>query len=97
MSVRIGNDRQTGQFRNQRTITVVGNKETIGNQVGILLSAKQNEWLHDTDEEPDTQELDAYYVYMEKIQEVLNVDDDNSGPTYDAEPLEKVTIQTDDI
>ncbi|GJT50443.1 hypothetical protein Tco_0976600 [Tanacetum coccineum] len=65
--------------------------------LGIPLSVKQNEWLHDTDEEPDTQELEAHYVYMEKIQEVLNVDDDNSGPTYDAEPLEKVTIQTDDI
>ncbi|GJT83871.1 hypothetical protein Tco_0546522 [Tanacetum coccineum] len=41
------------------------------------------------EEEPEQQELEAHYWYMEKIQEVLNVADDNSGPTYDAEPLEK--------
>nr|GEW30203.1 hypothetical protein [Tanacetum cinerariifolium] len=56
---------------------------------GIPLSIEQNEWLHDTDEEPDEQELKAHYMYMEKIQEVLHHADDNSGPTYDVEPLEK--------
>ncbi|GKB56443.1 hypothetical protein Tco_0912629 [Tanacetum coccineum] len=30
-SPRIGNDRQTGQFRNQRTITVVGKRESVRN------------------------------------------------------------------
>ncbi|GJW37849.1 hypothetical protein Tco_0060769 [Tanacetum coccineum] len=57
---------------------------------GIPLSAKQNEWLQDTDEEPDEQELDAHYIYMAKIQEVLHATDDNLGPTYDTDTLENV-------
>nr|GEW04509.1 hypothetical protein [Tanacetum cinerariifolium] len=57
---------------------------------GILLSAKQSEWLQDTNEEPDEQEQEAHYMYMAKIQEFLHVTDDNSGPTYDVEPLKKV-------
>nr|GEW60367.1 hypothetical protein [Tanacetum cinerariifolium] len=34
---------------------------------GVSLSAKHDEWLHDTDEEPDEQEFKAHYMYMEKI------------------------------
>ncbi|GKA84834.1 retrovirus-related pol polyprotein from transposon TNT 1-94 [Tanacetum coccineum] len=58
---------------------------------GVLLSADQGDWLDDTDEEPNEQELEAYYMYMAKIQEVLT---EESGPTFDAEPLEKE--QSDD-
>nr|GEW76238.1 hypothetical protein [Tanacetum cinerariifolium] len=32
-TLRTKNDRQTGQFRNQRTVTVAGDKKTVGNQV----------------------------------------------------------------
>ncbi|GJX77132.1 hypothetical protein Tco_0323943 [Tanacetum coccineum] len=77
-SPRTRNDRNTGQFRNQRTIAVAGNRETVGNQ--------------DTDEDPDEQELEAHYMYMTKIQEVLHATDDKSRPTYDGDPLEKVDI-----
>ncbi|GJU27678.1 retrovirus-related pol polyprotein from transposon TNT 1-94 [Tanacetum coccineum] len=49
------NDNQTGQFGNQRTLIVVGARETVGSQ--------------DTDEELDEQELEAHYSYMAKIQE----------------------------
>ncbi|GJV18140.1 hypothetical protein Tco_1363463 [Tanacetum coccineum] len=42
---------------------------------------KQSDWLADTDEEIDEQELEAHYSYMAKIQEVPNAD---SGT--DAEP-----------
>ncbi|GJU27736.1 hypothetical protein Tco_1166357 [Tanacetum coccineum] len=107
-----GNERHTGQFGNQRTITVAGKGETVGNQVvqqswiqcfnykgfghfskecrsanrvnfkekmllckkeaaRIQLRAKQSELLQDTYDEPDEQELEAHYMYMEKIQEVL--------------------------
>ncbi|GJT94689.1 hypothetical protein Tco_1090207 [Tanacetum coccineum] len=59
---------------------------------GVLLSAEQDERLHDTDDEPDEQELEAHYMYMAKIQEIPTAD---SGPTYDAEPLEKVHPDND--
>ncbi|GKF55618.1 hypothetical protein Tco_0165958, partial [Tanacetum coccineum] len=72
-SLRYKNDNQTGQFGNQRTVTVVGARETVGSQ------------LEDTDEEIDEQELEAHYIYMEKIQEVPTTD---SGT--DTKPLEKV-------
>ncbi|GJT18144.1 hypothetical protein Tco_0876850 [Tanacetum coccineum] len=84
-SPRTGNDRLTGQFRNQRTIIVTRNRETIGNQV-FLYVKMHDEWLQDIDKEPDEQEQEAHYLYMEKIQEVLHVADDNSRPTYDVEP-----------
>ncbi|GJX51561.1 gag-pol polyprotein [Tanacetum coccineum] len=124
------NDNQTGQFRNQRTVTVAGATETVGSQVvqqigircfnckefghfakecrkpkrvkdytyhkekmllckqaekGGPLQAEQADWLEDTDEEIDEQELEAHYSYMAKIQEVPTA---NLGT--DSEPLEKV-------
>ncbi|GKF54664.1 hypothetical protein Tco_0165004, partial [Tanacetum coccineum] len=35
----------------------------------VALSAARDEWLHDTDEEPDEQDLEAHYMYMAKIQD----------------------------
>ncbi|GJY72686.1 retrovirus-related pol polyprotein from transposon TNT 1-94 [Tanacetum coccineum] len=58
--------------------------------VGTLMEIKDK-----LDLEPDEQELEAHYMYMEKIQDVLHPIDDNSGPTYDAEPLEKVHAYDD--
>nr|GFB99472.1 hypothetical protein [Tanacetum cinerariifolium] len=52
---------------------------------GIPLQAEQYDWLEDTDEEVDEQELEAYYSYMEKIQEIPAAD---SG--IDLKPLEQV-------
>ncbi|GJZ09524.1 retrovirus-related pol polyprotein from transposon TNT 1-94 [Tanacetum coccineum] len=99
----------TGQFGNQRIVTVVGARETVGNhvvqQTGIQCF-NCNEYGHfakeckkpkrDTDEEPNEQELEAHYMYMTKIQEVPHVTDDNSGPTYDTKPLEKNTNDNDE-
>ncbi|GJW33251.1 retrovirus-related pol polyprotein from transposon TNT 1-94 [Tanacetum coccineum] len=51
---------------------------------GVPLLAKQFDWLADTDEEIDEQELEAHYSYMAKIQEVPTAD---SGT--DSEPLEQ--------
>ncbi|GJT64881.1 hypothetical protein Tco_1016361 [Tanacetum coccineum] len=60
-----------------------GARETVGSPVvqqngihankaeqGVPLQAEQADWLEDTDEEIDEQELEAYYSYMAKIQEV---------------------------
>ncbi|GJR33324.1 integrase, catalytic region, zinc finger, CCHC-type containing protein, partial [Tanacetum coccineum] len=111
-TLRYKNDNQSGQFGNQRTITIAGARETIGGQVvqqsGIQCfnckefghfakecrkPKRQSDWLANTDEEIDEQELEAHYSYsyMAKIQEVLNAD---SGT--DAEPLEQVQYDTDD-
>nr|GEV58075.1 integrase, catalytic region, zinc finger, CCHC-type, peptidase aspartic, catalytic [Tanacetum cinerariifolium] len=43
-------------------------RETVGNQIedkGVSLSAKQGDWLDDTDEEPDEQEPKAHYIYVQ--------------------------------
>ncbi|GKD45939.1 hypothetical protein Tco_1270584 [Tanacetum coccineum] len=51
----------------------------------VPLQAKQANWLADTNEEIDEQELEAHYSYMAKIKEVPTAD---SGT--DSEPLEQV-------
>nr|GEX04548.1 uncharacterized mitochondrial protein AtMg00810-like [Tanacetum cinerariifolium] len=52
---------------------------------GVQLQEEQSDWLADTDEEIEEQELEAHYSYMAKIQEVPTAD---SGT--DFEPLEQV-------
>ncbi|GKA01931.1 retrovirus-related pol polyprotein from transposon TNT 1-94 [Tanacetum coccineum] len=56
---------------------------------GVQLQAEQSNWLADTDEEIDEQELEAHYSYMAKIQEVPNADS-----CTDSEPLEQVQYDT---
>nr|GEZ31248.1 hypothetical protein [Tanacetum cinerariifolium] len=41
------------------------------------------------------QDLEAHYIYMKKIQEVIPDAVDNSRPIFDIEPLEKVHIVDD--
>nr|GFB69503.1 hypothetical protein [Tanacetum cinerariifolium] len=52
---------------------------------GVSLQAEQYDWLADMYEEVDEQELEAYYSYMAKIQEVPNAD-----LGIDSEPVEQV-------
>ncbi|GJS24077.1 ATP-dependent DNA helicase PIF1-like protein [Tanacetum coccineum] len=61
---------------------------------GFHLNAKQADWRDDTNDEPENQELKEHYMYMAQIQEVTPDVADNSGPIFDAEPLQKV--QNDD-
>nr|GFA80952.1 hypothetical protein [Tanacetum cinerariifolium] len=55
----------------------------------VPLQAEHYDWLADTDEEVDEQELEAHYSYMAKIQEVPNAD---TGT--DSEPVEQVQNDT---
>ncbi|GJX41765.1 retrovirus-related pol polyprotein from transposon TNT 1-94 [Tanacetum coccineum] len=119
---RYNNDNQSGQFGNQRTMSVVGAKETVGSQVVqqneiqcfnckgfghyakecskpkrvkdysyhkekmmMCKQAEQADWLADTDEEIDEQELEAHYSFMAKIQEVLPEESSSTD-----QPLEHV-------
>ncbi|GJT36705.1 hypothetical protein Tco_0927124 [Tanacetum coccineum] len=59
--------------------------ESASEEDSVPLQAEQADWLEDTDEEIDEQELEAHYNYMAKIQEVPTVD---LGT--DTEPLEQV-------
>ncbi|GJY61635.1 retrovirus-related pol polyprotein from transposon TNT 1-94 [Tanacetum coccineum] len=52
---------------------------------GVPLQAEQADWLEDTDEEIDEQELEAHYSYMAKIQEVSPKESSSTG-----QPLEQV-------
>nr|GEW46842.1 hypothetical protein [Tanacetum cinerariifolium] len=86
------------QVWESEAMAVVRARENVGNFIyhkekmllckqaeqGVHLQAEQSDWLADTDEEIDEQELEAHYSYMEKIQEVPTAD---SG--IDFEPLEQ--------
>nr|GEU84084.1 hypothetical protein [Tanacetum cinerariifolium] len=56
---------------------------------GIQLNAEQADWRDDTDDKSEDQELETHYTYMAQIQEVSPDADDNSGPIFDTEPLQK--------
>nr|GEV21891.1 hypothetical protein [Tanacetum cinerariifolium] len=77
---RYKNDDHSGQFGTQRTVNVARTREKVGSQY---------DWLADTDEEVDEQEMEAHYSYMAKIQEVPNA---YSGT--DFEPVEQVQNDT---
>nr|GEZ07225.1 hypothetical protein [Tanacetum cinerariifolium] len=51
---------------------------------GVPLQAEQYDWLANTDEEVDEQELEAHYSYMAKIQEILA-----AGSGTDSKPVEQ--------
>nr|GFB92627.1 hypothetical protein [Tanacetum cinerariifolium] len=57
----------------------------------IQLNAEQADWRDDADDdELEDQEMEAHYMYMAQLQEV-SPDAADSGPIFDAEPLQKVS------
>nr|GFD19827.1 hypothetical protein [Tanacetum cinerariifolium] len=54
----------------------------------IQLNAEQADWRDDIDDESKDQELEAHYMYTAQIKEV-SPDAADSGPIFDAEPLQK--------
>nr|GEW05036.1 hypothetical protein [Tanacetum cinerariifolium] len=76
---RYKNENQSGHFGNQRMVNVARAREKVGSPY---------DWLADTDEEVDEQELEAHYSYMDKIQEVPTAE---TGT--DSEPVEHVQTE----
>nr|GEW74668.1 Gag-Pol polyprotein [Tanacetum cinerariifolium] len=60
-------------------------KMAKASEKGVSLQEDQADWLDDTDEEIDEQELEAHYNYMGKIQEVPTADSRT-----DTEPLKQI-------
>nr|GEZ38816.1 hypothetical protein [Tanacetum cinerariifolium] len=94
---RYKNDDHSGHFGNQRMECIKPKrvKDSAYHKEKMLLckqaeqdvplQVEQYDWLADTDEEIDEQELEAHYSYMAKIQEVPTAD-----TCTDSEPLEQV-------
>ncbi|GKA90465.1 hypothetical protein Tco_0812335 [Tanacetum coccineum] len=59
-------------------------------EAGIQLTTEQHDWLHDSNDKPENQELEAHYMYMAKIQEVIPTADEYTRPVLEKVPLEKV-------
>ncbi|GJT98093.1 hypothetical protein Tco_1093611 [Tanacetum coccineum] len=94
-SLRHKNDKQTRQkLKRAKDYAYHKEKMLLCKQAkkGVTLRSEQGDWLDDTNEEPDEQELEAHYMYMAKIQEVFTVE---SRHTFDAEPLEQVQTNDD--
>ncbi|GJX06229.1 retrovirus-related pol polyprotein from transposon TNT 1-94 [Tanacetum coccineum] len=94
------------RYDNQRVVNVAGARENVAyhkekmllskqKEAGFQLNVEQADWKDDTDDEPEDQELEAHYMYMAQIQEVTPDAADNSGPIFDAEPLQKVQHDND--
>ncbi|GKF07765.1 hypothetical protein Tco_0041989 [Tanacetum coccineum] len=64
-------------------------------EAGFQLNAEQADWRDDTDDKLEDQELEAHYLYVAQIQEVTPDAANNSGPIFDAEPLQKVQNNDD--
>nr|GFA10101.1 hypothetical protein [Tanacetum cinerariifolium] len=59
-------------------------------EAGFQLNAEQADWKDDNDDESEDQELEAHYMYMEKLQEVTLDVAHNSGPIFDTKPVQWV-------
>ncbi|GJX95589.1 hypothetical protein Tco_0351387 [Tanacetum coccineum] len=92
MTVTVAGARETvgSQVVKQTRIQCFNCKEFRHFAKECFIKAEQADWLEDTDEEVNEQELEAHYNFMAKIQEVLPA---NSGS--DAEPLENVQFDAE--
>ncbi|GJS47025.1 retrovirus-related pol polyprotein from transposon TNT 1-94 [Tanacetum coccineum] len=64
---------------------------------GVPLQAEQADWLEDTDEEIDEQELEAHYSYMAKIQEVSPEESSSTGQPLEQKDDSNVTPDSSNI
>nr|GEY64066.1 hypothetical protein [Tanacetum cinerariifolium] len=96
----VGARETVGNVRNQKRVKDAAyHREKMllykQEEAGIQLNAEQADWRDDTDNELEDQELEAHYMYMAQIQE-FSPDAADSGPIFDAEPLEEIDQNDDD-
>ncbi|GKD70595.1 hypothetical protein Tco_1324685 [Tanacetum coccineum] len=58
-------------------------------EAGGKLSAEEHDWLIGLDGEEENHEMEAYYIYMAKIQEALPETNDDTRPSYYIKDAEK--------
>ncbi|GJZ17407.1 hypothetical protein Tco_0553530 [Tanacetum coccineum] len=75
MTITVVRTRETESRKPKRVKDYMYHKEKMmmckQAEQGVPLQAEQADWLEDTDEEIDEQELEAHYSFMAKIQDVL--------------------------
>nr|GEU34090.1 hypothetical protein [Tanacetum cinerariifolium] len=91
---RIGNVVEARETKPKRVKDAAYHREKMllykQEEARIQLNAEQADWRDGTDDdELEDQELEAHYMYMAQIQKV-SPDATDSGPIFDAEPLQKV-------
>ncbi|GJT71016.1 hypothetical protein Tco_1030302 [Tanacetum coccineum] len=69
-TITVAGARETSASVEQQTRIQEKDDDCKQAEQGVPLQAEQANWLEDTDEEIDEQELEAHYSYMAKIQEV---------------------------
>nr|GEV96669.1 hypothetical protein [Tanacetum cinerariifolium] len=74
-------------YDTQRIVNVAGAKENVG--TSVVRSLRFSAIIDDTDDESEDHELEAHYMYMEKLQEVTPDVTDNFGPIIATEPLQQ--------
>ncbi|GJQ90960.1 hypothetical protein Tco_0002099 [Tanacetum coccineum] len=68
------------------------NAKEMWKAIGHLKQAKEckkAKRVQDSEDKPEDQELKAHYMYMAKIQDVIPAFDEDIGPIFDSEPLER--------
>nr|GEY41191.1 retrovirus-related Pol polyprotein from transposon TNT 1-94 [Tanacetum cinerariifolium] len=98
---RYKNDNQTGQFRNQKTVTVVGVRETVGSQVMqemIIQCFNCKEFRHFAKECRKPKRAKDYTYHKEKMllyKQAKKVEKDDSNVIPDSPDMYDNDIQTD--
>ncbi|GJZ27525.1 retrovirus-related pol polyprotein from transposon TNT 1-94 [Tanacetum coccineum] len=82
---------KTGQYHKEKMMMCKQAEQ------GVPLQAEQADWLEDTDEEIDEQELEAHYSYMAKIQEVSPEESSSTGQPLEQKDDSNVTPDSSNI
>nr|GEW41765.1 hypothetical protein [Tanacetum cinerariifolium] len=61
-------------------------------EVGIQLNAEQADWMDDTHDESEDQELEAHYMYMAKLQKVSPDVADDTEPVQEVQPNDNYNV-----